>query len=464
MVPTLLILLALLLTGVCGVFVAAEFSLTTVERSRVERAAREGDHRAAGVLAALKSLTFQLSAAQLGITVTSLVIGMLAEQAAAKLLRGPLRAVGLSQGAAEGVALVLGLLLSTGVLMVVGELVPKNLAIARPLEVANVVSRPLRWFAKAFSLLIGHLNRAANRVVRRLGVEPTEELASARTPQELIALARHSAREGTLETDTATAFVHSLRLQDLATEQVMTPRVDVHALPMSASAADVTELTGATGLSRFPVYQDTLDSVMGVVHVKAALAVPATERRTHPITELMDEPQLVPETLTADKLLDLLRGEQSMAVVVDEYGGTAGVVTLEDVVEEIVGEIRDEYDPETTADLVPAEPDADGRDRWSADGTARVHQLSDIGLSLPHGPYETLAGYLAARLGRIPAPGDSVDFGGWTLAVEQVEHHVADRVLITAPPGSAPRGSGHEDEDRENRENSENGDGKRGRS
>ena len=433
MVSALLILLALLLTGLCGVFVAAEFSLTTVERSRVEQAARAGDGLAEGVLAAMRRLTFQLSAAQLGITVTSLVIGMLAEPAVSALLRGPLRAAGLSDRAAEGLALVAGLVLSTSVVMVAGELVPKNLALARPLEVARVVSRPLRVFAAVFSLLIGHLNRAANRVVRRLGVEPTEELASARTPQELVALARHSARHGTLEQDTATAFVRSLRLRELATERVMTPRVDVYALRVEASAADVMALTAATGLSRFPVYQDTLDSVVGVAHIRAALSLPAAERDTYPVTSLMSEPLLVPETLTADALLDLLRGERNMAVVVDEYSGTAGIVTLEDVLEEIVGEIRDEYDPDSTADLAELRPDNSGRARWSADGIVRTHQLAEIGLTLPHGPYETLAGYLAARLGRIPRAGDTVTADGWTLVVEQLAHHVAERVVITAP-------------------------------
>jgi CBS domain containing-hemolysin-like protein len=384
------------------------------------------------VLAAVRHLTFQLSAAQLGITVTSLVIGMLAGPAAA-VLRGPLRAAGLSAGAAQNLALITGLVLSTGMVMVAGELVPKNLAISRPLEVARIVTGPLRVFAAVFSVLIGHLNRAANRVVRRLGVEPTEELASARTPQELIALARRSAREGALEPDTAVAFVRSLRLRELTAQQVMTPRVDVRALNVEAGAAEVTELTGATGLSRFPVYQDTLDAVVGVVHVKTALSLPRAERARYPVASLMSEPLFVPETLAADELLDLLRGEESLAVVVDEYGGTAGVVTLEDIVEEIVGDIRDEYDSETTADAVALEPDASGRARWRADGVARVHELADLGLPLPHGPYETLAGYLAARLGRIPREGDEVTVSGWTLAVEQVAHHTAERVILTAP-------------------------------
>lgn len=437
MIEALLIVLSLLLTAACGVFVAAEFSLTTVERSRVEQAAREGDQRAKGVLAAVRRLTFQLSAAQLGITVTSLVIGMLAEPALARLLRGPLEAAGLSGNAAETAALVVGLVLSTGVLMVVGELVPKNLAIAQPLRVAEAVSPSLRVFARTFSLLIGHLNRAANRVVRRLGLEPTEELASARTPDELAALARHSAEEGTLELDTAQAFVRALHLRDLHAQAVMTPRIDIKALPEEASAADVTRLTAETGLSRFPVYRGSLDDVVGVVHVKAALALPAGERAAVPVSALQTEPLLVPETLAADVLLELLHGQNAMAVVGDEYGGTKGLVTLEDVLEEIVGEIRDEHDAEQFGEVRSLAADADGRPRWRADGTARVHRLRALGLRVPPGPYETVAGLIAAGLGRIPEVGDTYSVRGWTLRVDEVAHHTAHLVEITAPPAES---------------------------
>ncbi|MBR7833397.1 DUF21 domain-containing protein [Actinospica durhamensis] len=336
MIEALLILLALALTALCAGFVAAEFSLTTVERSQVERAAATGDRRAVRALAAVRHLTFQLSAAQLGITVTSLVIGMVAEPSVAAVLRGPLEALGLSSDQAQSAALVLGLVVSTGVLMVAGELVPKNLAIARPLAVARAVAGPMHAFARAFSLLIGHLNRAANRVVRRMGLEPAEELASARTPQELVALARRSAREGVLERTTAEHFVRALRLRELKAHNVMTPRVDVQAVGADASARDVTQLSAATGFSRFPVYRDSLDDVVGVMHIKAALAVPSDRRDRVPVAALMSEPLLVPESLPADELLERVRGQAGMAVVLDEYGGMAGVASLEDVLEEIV--------------------------------------------------------------------------------------------------------------------------------
>ncbi|WP_354637913.1 hemolysin family protein [Kitasatospora camelliae] len=433
MTEVLLLLLALVLTAACAVFVAAEFSLTTVERGALERSVEQGERGSATALKAVNRLTFQLSGAQLGITITSLVIGMIAQPSVAALLRGPLEAVGLPAGAAGTLAVLLGVLLSTVVLMVAGELVPKNWAISRPLAVARVVAGPQYWFSEAFSPLIGHLNNTANRVVRRFGLEPAEHLASARTPQELVALARHSAREGALEPDTAELFVRSLNLRELTAENVMTPRVDVRALEEHATAADVVNLTRATGLSRFPVYRESLDHVVGTVHIKDALALPADRRATHPVSALATTPLLVPETLTVDRLLDRLRGEETMAVVIDEYGGTAGIATLEDIVEEVVGEVRDEHDPTELPDLVALGEGPDGRRRWDADGITRTDQLAALGIPEQEGPYETLAGLIADRLGRIPVPGDTVHVEGWTLDVLAVAHHVAERVRITAP-------------------------------
>ncbi|MFI9002143.1 hemolysin family protein [Streptomyces sp. NPDC053541] len=434
MTEVLLLLVALLLAVACGAFVAAEFSLTTVERGELEAAAERGERGAAGALKAVRSLTFQLSGAQLGITVTNLVVGMLSEPSISKLIEGPVEALGLSPSVASSVALVIGTALSTVVLMVVGELVPKNWAISSPLAVAKVVGTPQRIFTAAFKPLISHLNNTANRILRRLGLEPTEELASARSPQELVALARHSAKEGALEADTAELFVRTLNLAELTAENVMTPRVQVTALEVQATAEDVLNATRATGLSRFPVYRGSLDAVVGIAHVKDVLAIPADERRRRSVGDVVREPLLVPESLTVDRLLDRMSGRQTMAVVIDEYGGTAGVATLEDIVEEVVGEVRDEHDPHETPDLAPAGEDADGRALWSADGAARTDQLEAIGLRVPEGPYETLAGVLATELGRIPANGDSVELAGWRLDVVDASGRRAARVLLHAPP------------------------------
>ncbi|WP_110946009.1 hemolysin family protein [Streptomyces avicenniae] len=428
MTEIVLVVVALALTLACSVFVAAEFSLTTVERGELERAEAEGQKGASGALRAVRALTLQLSGAQLGITVTSLVIGMLAEPSLAALLHGPLESLGLPDGLASTLAVALGITLSTVVLMVVGELVPKNWAISSPLRIARAVAGPQRAFTHAFGPFIRHLNNTANRLVRLFGLEPTEELASARTPQELVALARHSAAEGVLPPDSAELFVRTLHLGDLTAENVMTPRVDVHALAATATAADAANLTLATGLSRFPVYDDGLDDIVGLVHIKDVLALDDGVRADTPVSRLWTEPPLVPDTLPVDRLLERLRGTRSMAVVVDEYGGTAGVVTLEDIVEEVVGEVRDEHDPDEDPDLAPV-----GAGGWEAEGRVRVDQLAGVGLRVPEGPYETVAGLIAARLERIPEEGDAVEVDGWRLDVLVVSRHRADRVLIRAP-------------------------------
>ncbi|MFD3550012.1 hemolysin family protein [Streptomyces sp. NPDC058655] len=443
-IPLLLLMAAFVLILANGFFVAAEFGLVTVEKPEAERAAADGDRRARRVVTALRELSFQLSGTQLGITITSLVVGMLAEPALAALLAGPLLATGLPAGAVPGAAVVIGMLLASAVQMVVGELVPKNWAVSRPLQVARFVAGPQHAFSSAFRPVIAGLNAVANRLVRVLGVEPTEEMASARTPGELVSLVRHSAQAGALEQDTADLFVRTLSLGELTAQHVMTPRVKVSALQHTATAADVLNLTRATGLSRFPVYRDRIDEVTGMVHLKDALAVPESERSRTSVRRICVAPLLVPGSLPVQPLLERLRSEQPMAVVVDEYGGTAGVVTLEDIVEELVGEVRDEHDlaeddiPELAA--VPAE---DGRPSWEADGSCRVQTLRRIGLEVPEGPYETVAGLVADLLGRIPTPGDRAELPGWKLSVRRVGRNRAERVRLvrlSAVPAAGPHG------------------------
>ncbi|GAA1933163.1 hemolysin family protein [Kitasatospora viridis] len=425
----LLLAAALLLILANGLFVAAEFSFVTVDRGAVDRAARDGDRRAHGLRQALRSLSFQLSGAQLGITITSLVVGMLAEPALAVLLTSPLTDLDLSEGTARGLSAVVGMLVATVLQMVIGELVPKNWAISRPLQVARAVAAPQRLFSAACGPLIRVLNGCANRLVRALGVEPTEELEHARTPDELAFLARHSAQAGAMEQDAALLFVRTLNLGGLTAESVMTPRVEVAALGQDATAADVVNLTRATGFSRFPVYRDSLDDITGTVTLKDALGVRADLRAEVTVGRLAADPLLVPETLSAEQLLEQLRRRQPMAIVIDEYGGTAGVATLEDIVEEIVGEVRDEHDPGESPELLAVPPVA-GHPAWLADGRARIDQLAGIGLHAPHGPYETLAGLLADLLGRIPERGDTATLPGWELTVQGVDRHRTTSVRL----------------------------------
>src|SRR2546421_433876 len=356
--PLLLLGAALLLILANGFFVAAEFGLVTVEATDAEKAAAEGDKRARRVAESLKELSFQLSGTQLGITITSLVVGILAEPALAQLLHGPFKAVGIPGGAVSGVAVVVGMLLASAVQMVIGELVPKNWAVSKPLPVARFVAGPQAGFSRLFRPVIAALNTVANRLVRALGVEPAVELA----------------------------------------------------------------------------------------HLKAAPAIPVHDRLRPPVGRIARKALLVPETLPVQPLLTRLRSEQPIAVVVDEYGGTAGVVTLEDIVEELVGEVRDEHD-DVTADLpelTQATPQ-DGMPAWDAVGSCRDDVLARIGLRVPPGPYETVAGLVADLLGRIPAIGDVAVLPGWQLRVLDVGHHRAERVRLVRVGSGTEREEAGED-------------------
>ena len=415
------------LTAGAAVFVAAEYSLTTLEQVQVDRHVRQvGDRRAVSVQKAVRSLSFQLSGAQLGITLTTLATGYLAEPAIAGLLRPVLRAIGLPDGVAEVIGYIIALLLATTLSVVFGELVPKHLAIARALGTARSVAEFLTVFSLVFGWFIKALNGGANWVVRRLGVEPAEELRSARSPEELGSLVRTSAEHGTLDPGTANLLDRSLRFGDLTAEDVMTPRVRVEALRADATVVDLIEASRGTGFSRFPVYapDQDLDEVSGVVHVKQAFGLSSAQRSATTVGALVQPVPRVPGTLSADELLQRLRDSGlQVALVVDEWGGTAGLVTVEDVVEEIVGDVRDEHDrgePPPVRSL--------GRSGWLVSGLLRADEVEDAtGFDMPEGEYETLAGFVLFKLGRIPDVGDEVRVDGWRITVLRMDkHRIAD--------------------------------------
>ena len=405
MTEVLYLLVSLLLVAACGAFVAAEFALVTVDRPSVDRAAEQGDRGAAGVQSALRSLSTQLSGAQVGITVTNLAIGFLAEPAIAQLVDGPLAAAGLPASWVRPVSIGLGLVLATVLTMLFGELVPKNLAIARPLATARATQAFQRGFTAAMKAPIRVLNGSANAIVRHLGIEPQEELRSARNSDELASLVRRSASQGTLDVGTARLMERSVTFADRMAGEIMTPRVRMDSVTVDAPVVEVVEAARRTGHSRFPVILGSDDDVVGAVHVKNAVAVPADQRATVTVRSVMVEPTVVPESLRLDPLLALLREEGfQMAVVVDEYGGTAGVVTLEDVVEEIVGDIADEHDRHGSM----ARRRRDGS--LSVSGMLRPDEVeSATGIELPeHEDYDTVAGLIMQRLGRMAQAGDAV--------------------------------------------------------
>ncbi|AGZ38356.1 hemolysin family protein [Actinoplanes friuliensis] len=426
-----------LLTAGNAFFVAAEFGLVTVDRVEIAKQAEAGDRRARTVQNALHELSFQLSGTQLGITLTALLTGYLAEPALSRLFRPAIEP--LFGGATETVTHVLSLVFATLVSMLFGELVPKNAALARPMRVALATAAPLRTFSKLFKWLISALNGSANWLVRRLGIEPQEELASARSPEELGLLAAISARAGALPTETATLLRRTIRFGEKRAAKAMTPRVDVVGLKTTASVADLIATSRQTGHTRFPVYESTLDLVVGVVGISDALGVPPERRAATPVSSVAREPVLVPESLDLDKVLAALRAaDADLAIVVDEYGGTDGVVTVEDLIEELVGEIADEYDLDFTEAGSVELTAPDGDKTYLVDGLLREDEVAEqTGFRLPEGPYETLAGFLLSRLGHIPVAGESLEDDGWEFTVMEVDRHRIEQVRVVAPPEPA---------------------------
>ena len=426
-----------LLTAGNAFFVAAEFGLVTVDRAEIGKRAAAGDRRARTVRHALRELSFQLSGTQLGITLMTLLTGYLAEPALAKIVDPVVSPI--AGHATAGVTRALALIIATLFSMLFGELVPKNAALARPMRVALATAAPLRTFSRLFKWLIMLLNGSANWLVRRIGIEPQEELASARSPEELGLLAAISARAGALPTETATLLRRTIRFGEKRAAKAMTPRVDVVGLKNTASVADLIEVARETGHTRFPVYENTIDLVMGVVGVPDALGVPLERRAATRVSTIAKEAVYVPESLGLDRVLEALRAaDADLAIVVDEYGGTDGVVTVEDLIEELVGEIADEYDTDV-AETGTEELTAPGGEKtFLVDGLLREDELMEqTGFALPEGPYETLAGFLLARLGHIPVVGESLEENGWEFTVIQVDRHRVEQVRVVVPPEPA---------------------------
>lgn len=437
----LLVALGVALTAGTAVFVASEFSLVTLDPGLVESQTGPDDRRGRSVLAALRRLSTELSGAQVGITVTTVLLGYTTQPAVNRLLSGPLQGSVLGVAVGGAVAVVLTLVLVNGFSMLFGELVPKNFAISHPLGTARQVAPLQRGFTSALRPLITVFNGSANWLLRRVGVEPREELSGGRSPQELAALVRRSAQVGTLDVTTATLLTNSIEFSDLTAVDVMTDRQRVVVLRRDDTATDVVRLSRETGHSRFPVIGDDSDDIVGLVHLRRAIAVPYERRGEVPAAALMVEAPRVPETVHLGPLLVELRDHGlQMAVVVDEYGGTSGVVTLEDVVEELVGDVADEHDRRRTA----ASRRADGA--WVVSGLLRPDELTETtGLVVPEdGRYETLGGLVMAALGRVPQAGDEVQAGDVRLRVESMARRRVERVVVQpgAPAPAAPDAGG----------------------
>ena len=408
---------------------AGEFGIVAVNRRSIQELAEGGSRRASSTLSALRTLSFQLSGAQLGITLTSLVVGFMAEPTIGRVLEPVVDTVGLPEKTSLAVAIVLALAIATAAEMVVGELVPKNLAIARPIETALRVATPLRLVNAFFRPLIVFLNTAANFTVRLLGIEPQEELTQVRSLDELDYLIRASRQEGVLEEEEFSLLARSITLEDKTAADALTPRTAIVALSRDATLADLREVALDRGFSRFPIYGKDLDDIIGIVHVKDSYRFDHEQRAKTKVTQVMQDPLVVPESRNlASLLVEIRRTRKHLVVVIDEYGGTAGIITLEDILEEIVGEIEDEYDPQEATTTAPPEG------VYVLSGMLRPDEVKDtVGLELPDGDYETIAGFLLALFERIPEPGEHVSYDEWEFKVVEMDGRRIAKVLVVAP-------------------------------
>ena len=426
----LMVLVGVLLTLGTAVFVAAEFSLVALDQASVERRAAEGDKGATRVVLALRHLSTQLSGAQVGITLTTILLGYTTQAALSRSFGDGFAGLGVRLALATTLGAALAMLVVNLFSMLFGELVPKNMALSDPLRTAKLTAPPQMAFTWAFGPVIKVLNGTANAVLARMGIEPKEHISSARSGSELAALVRHSAEEGTLAEETADLFVRSIVMGELTATDVMTDRGRIRSLPADATAADLIELARETGHSRFPVLGEDAETIESIALLRKAVAIPFDRRDVVSVSSksISAEPVYVPESVHLAPLLLDLRGGVQMAVVVDEYGSTAGIVTLEDVAEELVGEVSDEHDRRRLG--IKTAPGGG----FMVPGTLRPDELlAQTGLVVDDdGPYETLAGLVMDALGEIPEVGDVVRTEHTTVEVAAMHGRRVTRLRVWA--------------------------------
>ncbi len=411
-----------------GFFVAAEFALVSVRRTRIDQLADEGNVTARLTQRALRNLDLYIAATQLGITMASLAIGFVAEPAIEHLIHPLLEGRNLTEANIKAISFGLAFAVSTILHIVIGELAPKSWALQRPEQVALLVTRPLRIFAIVFRWAIVGLNALGNGVVRLFGLKGVAGHHSAYSEEEIRMIVSASSQEGVLEDDEKELVYNVFDLSDTTVREVMTPRVDMIVADSAAPVRRLIEMNTEHGYSRVPVFQDSADNIVGIAHTSDVLShLDQLDHTT--LADVMRPVFFVPEGMKIKDLLAKMREKKShMSIVVDEFGGTSGLVTLEDALEEIVGEIYDETDDEEVAMI-----EVLGEGIYLMDASLTVHDVEQrlhSNIEDGEGEFDTLSGFVTSHFGDIPETGQSFVHNGWAFTVEDADQRRVNRVRV----------------------------------
>lgn len=434
MITALSLVAVIALIAANAFFVADEFALVAADRAQVSLRASRDERPWRTVQGLLSELSFHLSAAQLGITISSLIFGFLAAPVGRRLL-GPIVDPIVGDDTSAWLTVATAFALANMLQVVLGEVVPKTVAIAEPLRVLSVIARGISIWGFVVRPIVSVVNGLADWIVGRLGLEPTDELAGISSMSELEHVIRASGVEGTLDPEDVTRLTRTIRFAEKSAGDILVPRVDLVVVDRQDNLAGLCQLAGETGHSRFPVIGADTDDVLGVVHVKSALGVAPDERAAVTVEEQMTDAFVVPEARELDSLLDEMYSDgHHLAFVLDEHGGLAGIVTIEDIVEEIVGEIDDEYDRATEDDVQRV---ADGQFLLVA--SMHPDEVEEgTGLALPEGDYETLAGFALDQFQRIPRRGDQFKWNSWSFEVAEMDRWRIAKMRLVAPTSDIP--------------------------
>jgi len=424
------LLIAVTLVVVNGFFVAVEFAFTASRRPSLESQATAGNRFARWALASMNELPVTFAGAQLGIAGASLALGFIIESSLEVAFEDFYQAIGLPEGAITTLSLITALLIVSFVHIVLGEMAPKNATIAAPERIALIVSAPFRAYVTVFRPIIFVLSWLAGGVLRLFGARARDTVEMTHSAEDIATLVKTIGAGGMIDPGSSSLLTSALKFQDTLVSEVMVPRPDLVAMTASDSAAEFERRVVETGHSRIPVYGKDLDDVRGFIHAKDLLHVEPSRRHQPVANSLIRKVPIVPETMPISPVMEMMRSEGvHLAVAIDEHGSVAGLVTLEDIAEELIGEIRDEHDIREVMEIRPA-----GRDRFLVAGQTRVGRLEEVGASIPDGEYETVGGFLMDQLGRVPNHGDVVSGDTFEISVRRMDGRRVREVELTVVP------------------------------